>query len=83
MKPQIRPGPIPNCPICGAPISLSAVSETLDFSSSGFWGDRGFRTIVCIEGAHMHFRVVDPQSGERAERYAFLVPRSAQGETNG
>ena len=79
MKPQVRPGRVPTCPICGAPISLSAVSENVDFSSSQFWGDRGFRTIICLEGAHMHFRVVDPASGETAERYAFLVSRSIEG----
>lgn len=81
MKPPVRPGRVPTCPICGAPIAISAVSENLDFSSSLFWGDRGFRTIVCLEGAHMHFRVVDPASGETAERYAFLVPHSIRGES--
>lgn len=77
-KLPIRPAVVPTCPICGKPISLSAVSETMDFNGSGFWGDPGFRSIVCTAGAHMHFQIIDPQTGETAERYAFLVPRSVR-----
>ena len=73
---QIRPIIVPSCPICGESIVLSAISETLDFLGSGFWGDQGFRRIVHRAGAHFHFQVIHPETGETAERSAFLVPVS-------
>lgn len=77
---QIRPIVVPTCPICGETISLSAISETIEFNGSGFWGDLGFRRIVHREGAHFHFQVIHPETGETAERYAFLVPVSKMRE---
>ncbi len=83
-KSQIRPIVVQTCPICGESLALSAISETLDFTNSGFWGDLGFREIVHREGAHFHFRVIHPETGETADRYAFLVPvsRVQEGGTN-